>query len=355
MIHQMTEINSAGGGLDVLTGEDVDPDTRRLLSIAQLQEKLRARGRAVQTPAATPIALLRRSGLTDPPRQSHPHRSSTAPAVPAASEAPVGALTPAGGRGHVPGSSRSTAAPRDWLLVIGAHAGAGSSSIALAMADSAALTGRTVHLIEAMQARTPTGAGLAAVTHHELGLVAGGWRRGRRGRATVDRPDTMERFVWPPPPPPGETPEIPVTILDAGTTWMRDASDENALTARRALPMTAPAGVVIVCRANVPGVISAERTLLHLDERSGDLGGLTPSVVVAAVGGRRWRGAVKAAAGPALARLQEQHLVVGVPHLRRLEITGPTSEALPRALTAAGRSLLVLAAPSAPTSAGGPR
>ena len=307
MSPDMAEIGRRGEFRHVLDGGDVDPATGRLLSIAQLQAALRA-----QTGGLLPFA--------DWPDPLNTSAQSRVVAVPAPK--------PAGGR--------SVAAPAvagvesgGWVLLVSTRPGVGCSTTALAIADAGASTGSGVHLIEAGLG-AGSRPGLGAVTHQELGTVAGGWRRGRRGLVLLDRPAGGGTRVWPPP----EAPvPVPVTILDAGSGW----ADLPTWAEGRWPGLAGVSAVVVVCPATIPGLGEAERVLTDLHELS-----CRGVFSVAAVGGRRWRAPLRAAAGPHLIRLETQGRVVTVPSVRCLQVSGPNTQALPRPVTAPARTLLTL-------------
>jgi Mrp family chromosome partitioning ATPase len=135
-----------GGSLPV---RDVDVASGRALTVAELQQALRAaRAAAIESPGRS-----RRLAMVE--------------------QAPIGDVPP-------------TWTERD-IYVVGVHAGAGTSTVALALADVAANAG-PVHLVERCRAGC---SGLASAADIELGdLPDGGWRRGRRGLVVVDRPIT---------------------------------------------------------------------------------------------------------------------------------------------------------------------
>src|SRR4051812_2315580 len=69
------------------------------------------------------------------------------------------------------------------VLVVAGHAGAGASTVALAVAEGLA-EDRPVQLVDYAE---PVRSGLAAASAIELGTDGAGWRRGRRGRLDVFR------------------------------------------------------------------------------------------------------------------------------------------------------------------------
>ncbi|CCH88534.1 conserved protein of unknown function [Modestobacter italicus] len=217
-----------------------------------------------------------------------------------------------------------SALPSGWITVLAAHAGAGASTVALAISDAAAATGRTVHLVE--NAR-PSHSGLVAAASVELGLDdTGMWRRGLRSAVTLDRRASEEASRCWPALAGGRT---GVTVLDLGS------GDDS-----RACLTTNRTSSVVVCRPTVPGVRSAEHLLEQLGEQQ---------VVVAAIGPGRWPGEVAASSGPRLRALSIARGVVPVPLDQRLQVTGLTDRPLPKPVLAAGRALLQLLDPTRST------
>ena len=331
----------------VANERDIGPDDR-LLSVAEVRQALRelrahrpgaaARGLAAPTclhehfasersaPAGTPAPPTRRSrrddGETAAQAQDDTHRERW----------DSGDRTPQRGasRGDivlaaVPGRGDSDAPAADWITVVAAHAGAGASTVALAISDAAAAIDRRVHLVESAH---PRRSGLIAAASAELGTDAtGAWRRGSRGRVTIDRRVAdVEPGGWPVLP---ISEEPPVTVLDLGLPASPDL-------ARLAADRTR---TVVVCRPTVPGVRLTEQVLSQLTARP---------VVVAVVGPARWPQAVKANCGPRLRELRARGRVVRVPIDRRLQTAGLTGDRLPKGVQAAGRSLAALLMPAVP-------
>jgi hypothetical protein len=204
-----------------------------------------------------------------------------------------------------------------WVCVIAAHAGAGASTVALAIVDAASTAARTTNLVETAH---PTRSGLVAATNSELGLDASGvWRRGSRGRVTIDRRAGGELPTgWPILPQSADG----LIVVDLGLPTP-DSLERLAVSGCR---------IVVVCRPTVPGVRRAEHLLTVLPG----------PVIVASVGGGRWPGEVNASLGPHLRDRRGHNAVVAVPTDRHFEVTGPTSSSLPKSIAAAGRSLLAL-------------
>ena len=204
------------------------------------------------------------------------------------------------------------------MSVVAAHAGAGASTVALAIADAAAVAGRGAHLVETAH---PRRSGLVAVADAELGVDPdGAWRRGSRGRLTVHRRSTSDIPTgWPA----LAASEDDLVVIDLGSPM------PDSLT----LLSTGGCRTVVVCRPTVPGVRLAEQFLNAP---------VTGPVIVASIGAGRWPGEVSASLGPRLRALRAGNAVVTVPAVRRLEVTGLTSSPLPKPVAAAGRSLLDL-------------
>ncbi|WP_176522866.1 hypothetical protein [Blastococcus aggregatus] len=205
------------------------------------------------------------------------------------------------------------------------HAGAGASTVALAVAEGLA-EARRVQLIDYAE---PVRSGLTAASTIELGTDGGGWRHGRRGRLDVvrlaRRPGEGESL---PPPETDDTGRL--LVVDAGwslTTALLDAPG----------PLIRDANVVVVTRVTVPAVRQTEHVLAALDGEP----------VIAAVGPARWPRTVQASCGPRLRELRSRGRVVRVPVDRRLETDGLAGDRLPKPVAAAGRSLAALLVPAA--------
>jgi hypothetical protein len=340
LLQGVDEAGAVTGG--VANGGDVDPD-ERLLSVAEIQQafrELRARRpRAAASKLAAPTRLHELSVSEDPapagapvqsPRRTRRDGNSTA--FPAGEDTHCERWADSGDRAPQRGLSRGDSAPAavplrvdrdalaaDWITVVAAHAGAGASTVALAISDAAAATDRRVHLVETAH---PRRSGLIAAASAELGTdAAGAWRRGSRDRVTIDRRVAdVEPGGWPVLP---INEEPAVTVLDLGLP-----APENL--ARLAVDRTR---TVVVCRPTVPGVRLTEHVLSKL---------AGSPVVVAVVGPARWPRAVKANCGPQLRELRSRGQVVRVPIDGRLQTAGLTGDRLPKAVEAAGRSLAAL-------------
>ncbi|MBB3084690.1 hypothetical protein [Geodermatophilus sabuli] len=214
------------------------------------------------------------------------------------------------------------------VLVLAGHAGAGASTVALAIAEGLAYR-RPVQLVEYAK---PALSGLAAASSIELG-ADGPWRRGRRGGLEVLRLAGGPAETGPPRLPEAAGVER-LLVVDAGwslTTELLGAESVRAFGHGER--------VVVVTRGTVPAVRQTEHVL-------STIGG---EALVAAVGPARWPRAVEASSGPLLSKLRSCGRVVPVPVDRRLETAGLTADGLPRRVAAAGRSLAALVTPVVPS------
>lgn len=245
-----------------------------------------------------------------------------------------------GSRAAVPGAtSRPVAMSIPWaafdagdpvVLVVAGHAGAGASTVALAVAEGLAEAQR-VQLVDYAE---PVRSGLAAAPAVELG-ADGAWRRGRRGELDVVRltSDLVD----------GDLPPLPETE-DAGRLAVVDAGWSLTCALLGAPASLAGAPMVVVTRVTVPAVRQTEQVLAAVDGAA-----VVGAAVVAAVGPARWPRLVEVSCGPRLGELRSRGQVVPVPIDRRLQIAGLTGDRLPKPVTAAGRSLAALLAPAGET------
>ncbi|MDQ3735447.1 MAG: hypothetical protein M3400_15885 [Actinomycetota bacterium] len=228
------------------------------------------------------------------------------------------------------------------VLVLAGHAGAGASTVALALAE--ALSGRwRVQLVEYSE---PRRSGLGAASPRELGVDAAGWRRGRRGALDLARLSSIRELgeCFPPPLPLAQPPDHHkagdrLLVLDLGwaaTSTMGEASWVTTL--------LGSAELVVVTRLTVPGVRQTEQLLSSLP---------VPAVL-ALVGSGRWSGEVAASCGPAIRAGRDSGRAVMIPTDRRLEISGLTADPLPRSVAAAGRALAARLSPERLTPPGMP-
>ena len=373
MTRALAEVGRPGPARDVLDGGDVDPATGRLLSVGELQAALRAaRGASGRPPTADYGSVGLAPG--GQPAAARPAPASAWPPAQAPADATVPGTAPSAttraGRG-----GRPAAAPtgpgvlrpppgRRWVAVVGAHRGAGASTVALALADAAATAGWPVHLVSC---NAPAECGLVGAATVELGTdPACDWRTGRRGASvTLARPARQRDLAiqqpatedpaahdlagwgpgapWPPLPP-GVGERDLLTVVDA-----------EAGAARAPQRLATAAAVLLVCRLSVLGVQEVEQLLEALlkpartDARPAEAarrdpvqfgptpGDAGPAVLVAALGDDGWSGrwprTVRHASGPLLGRLQATDRVITVPLDRNLATYRPSGSALPRAVT----------------------
>lgn len=230
---------------------------------------------------------------------------------------------------------RPDASPLPWegadvggpvVVVLAGHAGAGASTVAVAVAEGLAAS-RRVQLVDYAE---PVRSGLAAASAVELGTDGDGWRRGRRGRLDVFRLARCPADGELPPPPETDDAER-LVVVDAG--W-------SLTTALLDSPGSLVGGAMVVVATRV--TVSAVRQTEHV------LAAVGSEAAVAAVGPARWPRVVEASCGPQLRELRSRGRVVSVPVDRRLETTGLTGDRLPKPIAATGRSLAALLLPAGP-------
>jgi hypothetical protein len=215
------------------------------------------------------------------------------------------------------------------VMVVGCHGGAGASILALAVAQAAGESGRCVRLLDCA---SPQRSGLLTAVDAELGVDAGGWRRGRRARLPIDRLcDGLASATDLPAPPDEPSGGAEVTVVDTGWS-VADVLAGDSWLAQEA----ASAAIVLVARATIPALRQLEQTLATCP---GD-------PVVALLGPARWARPVHATAGRLLKAAEAAGRVAIVPLDRHLSAAGITCAPLPRAVVAAGRQIFaaVLAA-----------
>lgn len=337
MTRVLAEAGRLAVGLPVRQGGARDPAAGQPLSVAQLQRALwlaRAAADGPEGPDGAGGALPGAASAAD-------LGGVPVPAADALSRRPTAQL-PLGAPPPAVFAEQGVLRPRAgcrWVAVVGAHGGAGASTVALALSDAAAEADRGVHLVSCAG---PSGCGLRAVASVELGVdPSGAWRTGRRGpRLIVDRlvsGATGAGARWP-----GFPAGLAADVLTVG--------DLEAGAARGPSLLESAAAVLLVCRASVPGVQHVEQLLgplLDLRADAGDACGgpgaaACRPVLVAALGSGRWPGAVNGATGPLLRQLRNSGRMVPVPVDRHLVVHGPTGGALPRPVIRAGALLLRL-------------
>lgn len=340
----MSEVGRAGQLVDPVNGGDVAADGT-LLSVAEIQQRFREE-RARRGLAATPPTAVARPAAATPPPSAAPDdtashdRAVETPVPPASVEsfpppaAPrtvnVSTKTPAPEAPAAPHPSGSTSEsrgldmPASWVRVLAGHSGAGASTTALCITDAAAAAGQRSQIIESAPASR---SGLVSAASRELDVdETGAWRRGTRPHPVSSAHVTITRRTedrqpagWPATE--STNPADLLVALDLG------------LVPTDALASVVGGPIVVACRSTVPGVRLTEQLLDRLAD---------PGVVVAMLGGRRWPGEVTASCGPRLRALRDAGRVVTVPLDGHLAVTGPTHVPLPKAVLAAGRTLLGL-------------
>jgi pimeloyl-ACP methyl ester carboxylesterase len=224
-------------------------------------------------------------------------------------------------------TSTSDAATRDAdpvvaerCLVVGAHPWAGTSSVALALADQAASRiGGTVLIDTA----PPEATGLIAVSRRELS-PRDGWAVGTRGSVEVRRTLRSDRVRQP-------------AATGHGTVFVDAGCHSDGR-----VDLDDRAGVVLVCRATIPGLRFAEVALHRLG---------IPGAILAAVADRRLPRVVEASAGPRVTELLASGRVVCFEHDRRLATEGLDDRPLPKSLLASASRLLHVLKADAATGA----
>lgn len=187
------------------------------------------------------------------------------------------------------------ASPIRGASVIGAHPGAGATTVAVALADALDAIGRPGTLLDL----APSPDAFAAA-ECEVDSRVPGWRAGRRGQTQVLRRRTQEAEAW-----------------EFSTDLVVDGLMES-LKSR-----------VLVCRATLPSVRQADADLAD-------------GAVLVVVGSSRWPKVVAASLGPTLQRATDDGRVVFVPRHRDLELYGVDVEPLPASACAAGRRVIEL-------------
>lgn len=213
------------------------------------------------------------------------------------------------------------------VRVRASNAGAGASTIALALAEVADAAGVRARLLDAA---APGWSGLLGATVTELG-AAEGWRRGRRGQGVlIDRVEAAVR-VPPDVPSPRSVDGVDLTVLDAGWS-MREliAAETTAWVAS-----TPAHAEVLVTRPAALALSQTEAALTHLENQL-----MADQVVVVVVGTGRWSDREFATAGRLLRRAHEQGAVLFAPHLPAKTLPGLGPDPLPKQLTNPSRRLL---------------
>ena len=211
------------------------------------------------------------------------------------------------------------------MPVLGAHGGSGATTLALALATSAA-PARVVECAPLLSS------GLVAAANAELGVCAdGAWLRGSRGQVLIEHNAAqIASAAEVPLPAHADRHALSLTVVDAA--WEPTSLLGGGGSWLSGLVVSASC-VVVTAVATVPGVRRLEGTLGMLAGRCVVAGVLGPAV-------KRWPRAVTASTGPMTRRLIGAGRVVPVPELVELRTAGLTPDCLPAALVAAAGEVL---------------
>mgnify|MGYP001588196469 CR=1 FL=1 len=207
------------------------------------------------------------------------------------------------------------------VAVAGMAGSVGSTTVGLALASVAALTGPARIIECAPSSRS----GLTAAAAAELGTGRGGWARGQREGVTLIRRSSASSFDAAPPPPEEDG---TLTVLDIGSL-LTDRPGEPSIAADIASRW------VLVARACVPCLRQLELVLdLALAHN--------PTLAVVGAAPRRWPTLLGSAVQPRTRTLLESGRVATFRHDKRLALTGLTPDPLPRHIAASARTLLTI-------------
>lgn len=195
------------------------------------------------------------------------------------------------------------------VSVLGAHPGAGATSVATALADAAAMNpDRRVTLL----GLTPDGSQtIRGVADAEVESPVPGLREGRRRgiRVFARAADTR-----------AECPDVTAVLGDV--TIIDGPSPYSTRT-------------VVVCRPTLPSAQLTERAL----HAAG------PRAVLAVLGGKRWPRPVEALLGPTIRRTSEEDGIVFIPDNARLRVYGIDTNPTPAPVLAPAAHLLAMLCP----------
>jgi hypothetical protein len=206
--------------------------------------------------------------------------------------------------------------------VTAANAGAGASTIALALAQVAHSDESPARLLDAA---APAWSGLIGATTTEMGAEQG-WRRGTRSDGLL-----IHRLANPVPSPrlvptPLECEPVRVTVLDLGWTPRELAAAGDCW-----LTQAIPDIEVVVARASERGLDQAEQVLCAND---------LASTLLVTVGASRHLSRTVGSAGPRVRQLHEDRCTISVPMMTGRTPPRLDLEVLPPPLIRAARRLM---------------
>lgn len=207
------------------------------------------------------------------------------------------------------------------VAIAGVTSSVGATTVSLALASMAAVTG-PARIIECAP---PSCSGLTAAAAAELGAGRGGWTRGQREGVTLIRRSSTSLFDAAPPPPEGDG---TFTVLDVGDL-RTERPGEHSITA------DVTSRWVLVARASVPCLRQLELVLELALLRN-------PTLVIVGTSPRRWPTRLASAIQPRTRALLESGRVATFRHDKRLAITGLTPDPLPGHVAASARTLLTM-------------
>ncbi len=231
------------------------------------------------------------------------------------------------GRGAINEDNWSPAAGEHALAVIGCAGSVGASTVALAVALTAAAPVRVIECCSV------TASGLAAASTAELGLHPTGWRQGKRDHVLLERASEVLAGVNEVPLPTEAENETQLTILDIG--W--EAGQLLATNCWLAEAVRTADQLVLVTTATVPGMRRAGVAMDLLANH------WQPEQIALAVRGRRrkkWPRGLEHAGGPAVRGALVADRCVEIPEDRELAVNGLDSRPVPAPLISAARQLL---------------
>lgn len=210
------------------------------------------------------------------------------------------------------------------VRVTAANAGAGASTIALALADVASHDTQ----VRLLDAAAPTWSGLVGASVTELGAQAG-WRRGRRNDQLVI--DRLQPHASTPAdlPAPRDHEPVSLTVLDVG--WTRRELTAHPHGWLNSVESAEGVVDVVVTRADAAAFGQAEAALEHTD---------LDACVLVVVGANRWSGSEFASVGHRMRQLRANESISFVPHLGARALSGLGPGRLPRPLLSCAQRLL---------------